>query len=59
MNPAINPYIDLPLPIGTRIDFGFKPSTPASRVEEKITMDEAVREVNRAMHKLAFEGEIE
>jgi hypothetical protein len=29
VRPAINPYIDMPLPVGTRIAFGFLPPPPA------------------------------
>ncbi len=59
MSTAINPYIDLPLPIGARINFGFKPTPPASKAEAKIEKDEIVGEVNRALNRFAYEGATE
>ena len=46
--PAVNPYLDLPLPIGVRIDWGFWPDMDAHEARD------AVRGVVRALNALAY-----
>jgi hypothetical protein len=54
----MNPYIDMPLPIGTRIHFGFLPEpseVPAFRRHEEA---QARAEVNRALGPLIYNSDL-
>jgi hypothetical protein len=49
----MNVYLDLPLPIGCRIDFGFKPKS-VSRMDQKLQEKKAIQEVLRAVNQYEY-----
>lgn len=49
----MNVYLDLPLPRGCRIDFGFRPKS-VSKVDQKLQEKEAIQEVLRAVNQYEY-----
>ena len=49
----MNIYLDLPLPIGCRIDWGFRPKS-VSNMDRQLQEREAVQEVLRAVNQYQY-----